>query len=66
MPLTPLHLVVGLHARCGIKLMRAFIFANTLIDYEPGLILIFGWVLKGNSGQISKAGKVLLSLSVKE
>lgn len=41
MPLTPLHLAVGLPARKLIS-MKAFILVNILIDLEPGLIMFFG------------------------
>lgn len=41
MPLTPLHLAVGLPARRYISL-PAFIIVNILIDIEPGLIMFFG------------------------
>ena len=40
MPLTPLHLAVGLPARHLISL-KAFILVNILIDIEPGLIMFF-------------------------
>lgn len=41
MPLTPLHLAVGLPVRQKISL-KAFILVNILIDLEPGLVMLFG------------------------
>lgn len=41
MPLTPLHLAVGLPARKHISI-KAFIIVNILIDLEPGLTMLFG------------------------
>ena len=40
MPLTPLHLAVGLPARKHISL-KAFILVNIIIDIEPGIIMFF-------------------------
>ena len=41
MPLTPFHLAAGLPAKKYINIW-AFIWANILIDLEPGLIMFFG------------------------
>ena len=41
MPLTPLHLAVGLPARKYASI-KAFIVVNILIDLEPGAIMFFG------------------------
>lgn len=41
MPITPLHLAIGLPARKYVSI-KAFILANVLIDLEPGLIMFFG------------------------
>ena len=41
MPLTPLHLAVGLPARKYVSI-KAFILVNVLIDLEPGLTMFFG------------------------
>ena len=64
MPLTPLHLAVGLPARRHISL-PAFIVVNILIDIEPGLIMFFGMDSLGYSlhqGVHTLGGVTLMAL----
>ncbi len=48
MPLTPLHLAIGLPARKTASI-KAFILVNILIDIEPGIIMFFSMDQQGYS-----------------